>query len=139
MRFNQDVDLPQLWDREWVEQLGFTALDVHQYQARPHLCLEMVAQRIGIARALYHNPSVLVLDEATSSLDTLTERGVMRAVGAMHGQKTIIIVAHRFSTLQDCDRVFSFEDGRLVAQGDAGSMIGPPARSAIERVSEAGR
>jgi ABC-type multidrug transport system fused ATPase/permease subunit len=96
-------------------------------------------QRIGIARALYHNPSVLVLDEATSSLDTLTERGVMRAVGAMHGQKTIIIVAHRFSTLQDCDRVFSFEDGRLVAQGDAGSMIGPPARSAIERVSEAGR
>jgi ABC-type multidrug transport system fused ATPase/permease subunit len=96
-------------------------------------------QRIGIARALYHNPSVLVLDEATSSLDTQTERGVMRAVGAMHGQKTIVIVTHRLSTLQDCDRVFRLEAGRLVAQGDAGSMIGPPPRGAIERMSEAGR
>jgi ABC-type multidrug transport system fused ATPase/permease subunit len=96
-------------------------------------------QRIGIARALYHNPSVLVLDEATSSLDTLTERGVMRAVGALHGQKTIIIVAHRVSTLQDCDRIFKLEEGRLVAQGDARSMIGPLVRTGVERMSEAGR
>jgi ABC-type multidrug transport system fused ATPase/permease subunit len=96
-------------------------------------------QRIGIARALYHKPSVLVLDEATSSLDTLTERGVMRAVGALHGQKTIIIVAHRLSTLQDCDQIFKLEAGRLVGQGDAGSMIGPLARTESERVSEVGR
>ena len=96
-------------------------------------------QRIGIARALYHNPSVLVLDEATSSLDTLTERGVMHAVLALHGQKTIIIVAHRVSTLQDCDRIFRLEGGRLVAQGDAGSMIGPLVRAGVERMSEAGR
>ncbi len=96
-------------------------------------------QRIGIARALYHKPSVLVLDEATSSLDALTERGVMRAIGALHGQKTIIIVAHRLSTLQDCDRIFKLEAGRLVAQGDAGSMIGPLARTPVERMSEAGR
>jgi ATP-binding cassette, subfamily B, bacterial PglK len=96
-------------------------------------------QRIGIARALYHNPSVLVLDEATSSLDALTERGVMRAVGALHGRKTIIIVAHRLSTLQDCDRIFRLEGGRLVAQGDARSMIGPLLRTENERISEAGR
>ena len=96
-------------------------------------------QRIGIARALYHNPSVLVLDEATSSLDTQTERSVMRAVDALHGEKTIIIVAHRLSTLQDCDRVFRLEEGRLVAEGDAGSMIGSTPRSVVERVSEAGR
>jgi ATP-binding cassette, subfamily B, bacterial PglK len=94
-------------------------------------------QRIGIARALYHNPSVLILDEATSSLDALTERGVMRAVGALHGQKTIIIVAHRSSTLQDCDRIFKLEAGRLVAQGDAGTMIGPLVRTGAERLSEA--
>jgi ABC-type multidrug transport system fused ATPase/permease subunit len=97
-------------------------------------------QRIGIARALYHNPTVLVLDEATSSLDTLTERGVMSAIGALHGEKTIIIVAHRLSTLQDCDQIFRLESGRLVAQGDAGSMIGPTLRSStVERVLEAGR
>ena len=96
-------------------------------------------QRIGIARALYHDPSVLVLDEATSCLDTLTERSVMRAVGALHGEKTIIIVAHRLSTLQDCDRVFRLEAGRLVAEGDAGSMIGSSPRSVMERMSEAGR
>lgn len=96
-------------------------------------------QRIGMARALYHKPSVLVLDEATSSLDTLTERGVMRAIGALHRQKTIIIVAHRLSTLQDCDRIFQLEAGRLVAQGDAGSMIGPVLPTGVERLSEVGR
>jgi len=70
-------------------------------------------QRIGIARALYHDPSVLVLDEATSALDTDTEREVMRAVHSLHGEKTILIIAHRMSTLSGCDRLFQVEDGRL--------------------------
>ncbi len=61
-------------------------------------------QRIGIARALYHDPSVLVLDEATSALDVITEQGVMQAVNALHGVKTILIVAHRLSTVESCDR-----------------------------------
>jgi ATP-binding cassette, subfamily B, bacterial PglK len=87
-------------------------------------------QRIGIARALYHDPPVLVLDEATSSLDTATERGVMRAVRALHGRKTIVIVAHRLSTLQDCDRIFRLEGGRIVAEGDAAEMIGAQVRAA---------
>ena len=71
-------------------------------------------QRIGIARALYHDPAVLVLDEATSALDTTIERGVMDAVRALQGIKTIIIVAHRFSTVQHCDRIYRLEKGRTV-------------------------
>ncbi|GBL20369.1 protein glycosylation K [Acidimicrobiaceae bacterium] len=74
-------------------------------------------QRIGIARALYHNPSVLVLDEATSSLDTPTEHGVMQAVQALQGSKTVIIVAHRLSTVEYCDRLYRIEDSRLTEQG----------------------
>jgi ABC-type multidrug transport system fused ATPase/permease subunit len=73
-------------------------------------------QRIGIARALYHDPSVLVLDEATSALDTATEGGVMQAVAALHGSKTILIVAHRLSTVAHCDRLYRLEQGRIVAE-----------------------
>ena len=74
-------------------------------------------QRIGIARALYHNPDVLVLDEATSSLDTETEHGVMQAVQALQGEKTVIIVAHRLSTVEYCDRLYRLESSRIVDEG----------------------
>lgn len=80
-------------------------------------------QRIGIARALYHDPAVLVLDEATSSLDTSTEQGVMRAVAALHGEKTIVIVAHRLSTVEHCDRLYKLEHGRIVAEGTPASLL----------------
>src|SRR5690606_36222492 len=80
-------------------------------------------QRIGIARALYHKPSMLVLDEDTSSLHTVTERGVMDAVNALHGEKTIIIVAHRLSTVSNCDRLFRLEQGRLVEEGETVMML----------------
>jgi ATP-binding cassette, subfamily B, bacterial PglK len=72
-------------------------------------------QRIGIARALYHDPPVLVLDEATSALDTDTERGVMQAVTALHGSKTVLVVAHRLSTLEHCDEILELRGGMLVA------------------------
>lgn len=75
-------------------------------------------QRIGIARALYHDPAVLVLDEATSSLDVTTERSVMAAVEALQGKKTILIVAHRTSTVELCDVVVRLAGGAIV---DAGS------------------
>jgi ABC-type multidrug transport system fused ATPase/permease subunit len=74
-------------------------------------------QRIGIARALYHNPEVLVLDEATSSLDMETEHGVMQAVQALQGDKTVIIVAHRLSTVEYCDRLYRLENARVVDEG----------------------
>ena len=74
-------------------------------------------QRIGIARALYHEPQVLVLDEATSSLDIETETEVMSAIRALQGFKTILIVAHRLSTVQHCDRLYRIEDAQIVAEG----------------------
>lgn len=81
-------------------------------------------QRIGIARALYHNPSVLVLDEATSSLDTETEHGVMQAVQALQGDKTVVIVAHRLSTVEYCDRLYRLEGARIVDQGSFHEVTG---------------
>lgn len=80
-------------------------------------------QRIGIARALYHDPPVLVLDEATSSLDTNTEAGVMDAVQKMHGNKTIIIVAHRLSTVEHCDYVYRLEYGKIVEEGNTKDVL----------------
>ena len=70
-------------------------------------------QRIAIARALYHDPDVLVLDEATSALDNATESGVMEAVRAMQGTKTILIVAHRLTTVANCDILVLLEKGRI--------------------------
>lgn len=66
-------------------------------------------QRIGIARALYHNPAVLVLDEATSSLDVHTEQEIMKSVNALSKEKTIIIVAHRLTTIEKCDFIYKLE------------------------------
>ncbi len=70
-------------------------------------------QRVGIARALYHNPRVLVMDEATSALDNETEREVIKAINHLRGERTIITVAHRLTTVEECDRVYSLEGGRI--------------------------
>jgi ABC-type multidrug transport system fused ATPase/permease subunit len=80
-------------------------------------------QRIGIARALYHDPPVLVLDEATSSLDTATEHGVMDAVRALQGDKTLIVVAHRLSTVEHCSRLFRLDRGKLVEEGETAVVL----------------
>ena len=68
---------------------------------------------IGIARALYHNPEVLVLDEATSALDTDTEKAVMEAIDNFKGEKTIIIIAHRLTTIKNADIVYEVADGKV--------------------------
>lgn len=73
-------------------------------------------QRIGVARALYHDPEVLVLDEATSALDTATEEDVMLAINNLIGEKTMIIVAHRLSTLVRCDKIYTLEHGHLIKE-----------------------
>jgi ABC-type multidrug transport system fused ATPase/permease subunit len=86
-------------------------------------------QRIGIARALYHDPAVLVLDEATSALDEATERGVMDAVRALQGTKTVIIVAHRLSTVRYCTRQYRLEEGQVVGQGSCSEVPSQKTRS----------
>jgi ATP-binding cassette, subfamily B, bacterial PglK len=74
-------------------------------------------QRIGIARALYHDADLIVFDEATSALDNLTEREVMNAIEALPGDKSVIIIAHRLSTVQYCDRIIVLEKGRFAGCG----------------------
>jgi len=74
-------------------------------------------QRLGMARALYRRPDVLVLDEATSSLDNETERRISEVINALHGSMTVLVVAHRLSTVRSCDQVVLLEAGRVSAVG----------------------
>ncbi len=80
-------------------------------------------QRIGIARALYYDPQILILDEATSALDNLTERAVMEAVQKLKKNITIILIAHRLSTVKNCDNIFLLEKGELKEQGTFEELI----------------
>ncbi|URR35325.1 ABC transporter ATP-binding protein/permease [Thermosynechococcus sp. HN-54] len=80
-------------------------------------------QRIGIARALYHNPSVLIMDEATAALDNQTEAGVMDAIQALSGEKTIIMIAHRLSTVMECDRLYLMANGQVAAVGNYQELL----------------
>ena len=80
-------------------------------------------QRIGIARALYHSPEVLILDEATSALDNLTEQAVMDAVNNLSQNITIILIAHRLSTVRNCEIIFLLENGEIKAQGSFDDLV----------------
>lgn len=71
-------------------------------------------QRIGIARALYHNPKLLIMDEATSSLDNQTEKAIMDAVNMLSKNITIVLIAHRLNTLKDCDTIFELQNGKIL-------------------------
>lgn len=80
-------------------------------------------QRLAIARALYHDPDVMIFDEATSALDTATEKSVMEAIYGLHGKKTIILIAHRLSTVRQCDHIFVLQNGSLVDSGTYDNLI----------------
>ena len=80
-------------------------------------------QRIGIARALYNNPDVLIMDEATSALDNITEKYVINAIESLKGKRTIIMIAHRLTTVMNCDRLFLMQNGKIVSEGSYGELL----------------
>jgi ATP-binding cassette subfamily C protein len=127
LRRNIAFGLPDAEVNEDAIWRAVDAAQVREFVARLPLGLDTVVgergvrlsggqrQRVGIARALYHDPEVLVLDEATSALDHDTERAVMDAVEHLRGSRTILLIAHRFSTVQGCDRVIEVARGRVGA------------------------
>ena len=74
-------------------------------------------QRIGIARAIYNNPQVLIMDEATSALDNITEKHVVKAIENLKGDKTIIMIAHRLTTVKNCEIIYMMKDGEITGEG----------------------
>ena len=80
-------------------------------------------QRLGIARALYHNPEVLVLDEATSAMDNLTEKLIMQSINTLRKDTTIILIAHRLSTIKNCDKIFLLDQGELIKKGTFNELL----------------
>ena len=80
-------------------------------------------QRIAIARAILRDSPILLLDEATSSLDAISENAIKKAINNMSGNKTIIVIAHRLSTVKNADRIIYLENGKIESQGTHGEMI----------------
>ena len=80
-------------------------------------------QRIGIARAIYKNPQVLILDEATNSLDEQTERTVINNLNNLHDNLTIIMISHRYSSLDKCDKIYQIEGGKIIRETTFKNLI----------------
>lgn len=126
---DEDVDEDRLWDAIRMAQL-------EEFIDRSPQGLDTVVgergvrvsggqrQRIAIARALYHQPGVLVFDEGTSALDTITESEIVSALEALRGERTIITIAHRLSTIRACDRIAILRDGHLTDIGTYDDLLG---------------
>lgn len=115
---SEEIDDNKVWEalrkaqlEEFVKQMEH-GLDTEVGEAGMRLSGGQ-RQRIGIARALYHNPDILVFDEATSALDNETEKEVMAAIDALHGSKTMIMIAHRLTTIENCDHVYRVENRNI--------------------------
>jgi ATP-binding cassette subfamily C protein len=110
--------LRTILDSNLHDYIGGLSLGIHEQISQMGLSLSGgQRQRVGIARALYTNPSVVLLDESTSSLDAQLEADISATLQNYHGQKTIIMIAHRLSSIVHADQIFYFESGRLRAQG----------------------
>lgn len=114
----EDIDEERIWEtleeaqlKEFVESLP-EGLDTKVGDRGVRISGGQ-RQRIGIARALYHNPEILVFDEATSALDNETEAALMDAINSFHGKKTMIIIAHRLNTIENCDIIYRVSEGRI--------------------------
>ena len=81
-------------------------------------------QRVCLARAFYHDREVLILDEATSALDDATQSEIVSEIQQLKGKKTMIVIAHRLSTVQDCDRIYRLDQGEIIEQGTPDEIIG---------------
>jgi ABC-type bacteriocin/lantibiotic exporters, contain an N-terminal double-glycine peptidase domain len=81
-------------------------------------------QRVALARAFYHERSVLVMDESTSALDDKTEEEIIRSISSLKGDTTTIIIAHRVSTLTNCDLIIKMHEGKIIEQGSYNEIIG---------------
>ena len=80
-------------------------------------------QRLGIARALYKQPEILIMDEATSSLDNFTEQQVMKSINKLRRKHTIVMIAHRLSTIEICDKVYLIENGKIKDSGKLSELL----------------
>jgi len=80
-------------------------------------------QRVALARAFYHNRNVLVMDEATSALDNDTEQEIVKEIQQLKGKKTMIVIAHRLTTLEHCDRIYELKNGKVVNVGSYQELI----------------
>lgn len=80
-------------------------------------------QRVVIARALYNDPQVLVMDEATSALDNITEKFVIEAIERLRGDRTIIMIAHRLTTVKNCDMIYMLEEGKIISKGTYDELL----------------
>mgnify|MGYP000368192616 CR=1 FL=1 len=100
-----------------IDLLKKVGLEEDHFNKYPHEFSGGQRQRIGIARALYNSPKLLILDEATSSLDNLTENTVMDAINNLGNDITIIIIAHRLSTVRNADSVIYMDKGKVIAIG----------------------
>ena len=119
---DDEINAAQLWEAVCAAQLGSLihelpkGLDTVVGERGVRLSGGQ-RQRIGIARALYNNPQVLIMDEATSALDNITEKFVIDAIEQLRGDRTIIMIAHRLTTVQNCDVIYLMNEGRILEQG----------------------
>ncbi len=124
-----DIDLDRVKDACRVAQLStFIETDLEQQYdtvvgERGVRLSGGQRQRIGVARAMYDNPDLLVFDEATSALDTITENEIIEAIDTLQGDKTILIIAHRLTTVRHCDRIIVLDAGRIAESGTWDELV----------------